>query len=165
MECLDPHELVQLACADLGDPERALAQGHLRRCASCQSQLADLREFLNVASNLGRRRLSASRARAVMQAADELLPLDPAKRTEIRQQKQRLRTVRLVPAPAMAAAATILVALGACLAPAARRAAPPVISIEQRFEELLRDDAALTAGASRRLLVITGRFPRADNQG
>lgn len=164
MECLDPQELVQYACGELDDAERALADGHLCRCESCRSEIADLRDLMKVVSNLARRKLSASRARAVMRAADELLPLDPAKRCEIRQEKERVQAVRLAPAPALAAAATIVVAVGACLAPAARQAAPGVISIEERFEELLRDDGALTAGSARRLLAASPRFPLSENQ-
>ena len=152
MECLDSQELVRYACRDLDDAEEALARGHIRACPACQSEVALLAQIVDGASNLGRTKLSAGRARAVMRAAEGLLPLDPVQREEVRQERVRMRTVRFAPAPALAACVLVAVSLAGFLAPCAHPAAAPVISIEDQLDDLLRDGRALSPGCARHLL-------------
>jgi len=165
MQCLDMDELIQYASGDVDDAERALADSHLAHCDTCREELALLGEIARNASNLGRRKLSPARARAVMQAADEILPLDPAKRAEIREQKKRVRTVKIVPAPALAAAALVLVSLAGLFAPAVRDAAPQAVPIEKRFDRMLHDNAPLTAGSVKDLLATSDPIPEESHTG
>ena len=152
MDCPLDSELVRYACGDLDEAERALAEGHIRDCEGCREELKALRSIVKAASNLGRRKLSGSRRRAVMQAADELLPLEPAKRKEMIEEKERVRTVRLIPVPAMAACAGIVLAIATALAPGAGDVSRHVMSMQERLEELLQEETTLRAGSARELL-------------
>lgn len=151
MECLDIEEIVQYACDDLGEAERALADLHLRACEECQRELAVVRGIVAHASDLGRRKLSAWRARAVMQAAEELLPLDPAQRREEREEREKAQVLRRAPAQALAACAMAAIIAGVALPKDHEEVAPKRICLEERIKELLGAEEPPTAGAGMRL--------------
>ena len=146
MECLDTMEIVQYACDDLGEAERALADLHLSTCEACREELAGLLGIVGHASNLGREKLSARRARAVMQAAEELLPLDPAQRREEREEREKAQVLRRAPAQALAACAMAAIIAGVALPKEREEVAPERICLGERVKELLGAEEPPTAG-------------------
>ena len=156
MRCLDCEELIQYACGEAEEPERALADVHMEECPACKAEISALQAVVRCASNLGRKKLSASRARAIMQAAERILPLDPAQRRQMRQEQARVRTVRLAPVPALAAAALVAASISGFVASSGYRPSLGSRSITEEFDALLLEDGAVSAGSALRLLADSG---------
>ncbi|MFH0963208.1 MAG: hypothetical protein V2A58_04255 [Planctomycetota bacterium] len=151
MDCLSQEDLVRYACGELEAPEQALASAHMRGCDSCRQELEAIELLARLAANLARRNVSAARVRAIMQKAEELLPLDPAARKEIREEKARKRVVRIAPAPALAACASVALAIAAIAVPAAVRSVATEVPIAEKIDRML-DAGTLTPGAAMQIL-------------
>jgi len=146
MRCPSLEELILYAAGDFEPLESAVADAHLAHCADCRERFEEARAVLDLLSNMARQTLSAGARRAVLAAAEELLPLEPAERRRRADKVERVEQVRRGTFQVSSAAASIAVFLMMKSAPVDLPEIPS--SVQQRLEKILREKGTLTPGSA-----------------